>query len=81
MVARGERPLYRGLVVNPIASSLSGCSFSKSGTTTLGYFKNKWSWGGLTPQKDRDRGVALVIATKGNNGWPTYGLSWNFAEH
>jgi hypothetical protein len=54
---------------------------SKSGTTTLGYFKNKWSWGGLTPQRDRDRGVALVIATKGNNGWPTYGLSWNFAEH
>lgn len=56
-------------------------NISKSGTTTLGYFKNEWSWAGVTPKKNADRGVALTVTTKGNSGSPTFGLSWNFAEH
>jgi hypothetical protein len=54
---------------------------SKSGTTTMGYFKNQWSWGSVPAKKDLDRGVALTLDSKGNSGAITYGISWNFAEH
>jgi hypothetical protein len=52
---------------------------SKSSGTTLGYFKNYWTWGNSLPLLDRDRGLAMMIGTKGNDGWPVYGLSWDFA--
>lgn len=54
-------------------------NISKSSGTLLGYFKNYWDWGISMPLVDRDRGIAMMIGTKGNDGWPTYGLSWNFA--
>jgi hypothetical protein len=54
---------------------------SKSATTTLGWFKNEWSWNGKTPVINADRGIALELGTKGNSGSPTYGISWNFGEH
>jgi hypothetical protein len=54
-------------------------NISKSSGSTLGYFKNEWSWGNSLPLVDRDRAVALMIGTRGTPGSPTFGLSWDFA--
>lgn len=54
-------------------------NISKSAGAAMGYFKNYWDWGIKMPLLDRDRGVALIIGTKGSPGSPTFGLSWDFA--
>jgi len=54
-------------------------NISKSSGSSLGYFKNEWSWGNSLPLVDRDRAVALMIGTRGTPGTPTFGLSWDFA--
>jgi hypothetical protein len=52
---------------------------SKSSGTLLGWFKNYWNWGNSMALVNRDRGLAMMIGTKGNDGWAGYGLSWDFA--
>ncbi len=54
---------------------------SKTAGNLMGWFKNRWSWATYPPQLETDRGVGLDIASYGNNGSITYGISWLFADH
>ena len=54
-------------------------NITKTSGSALGSFKNYWNWGTRLPLVDRDRGVALMIGTRGSPGTPTFGLSWDFA--
>jgi hypothetical protein len=57
---------------------------SKSAGATVGWFKDRWSWGTKwTPTRDRDRKAAIEIGASSSQGagTPVWGLSWDFAAH
>jgi hypothetical protein len=58
-------------------------NISKSAGTTLGYFKNEWTWGNRSPLKGKDRNVAFKLGVRNaqSGGSVTWGLSWNYSYH